>query len=121
MSLKPRLQIGILDILLLTTLIAGIAAAMGTDKPGIAFVTSSCLGLFIWHRPVVATLWVTGMIGLGAGLFCAGWHREHSLHMPSGEMIGWGAGMVVGGFTYLVTTARLRQLLKEEQTTPPAA
>jgi hypothetical protein len=120
MSLKPRLQIGILDILLLTTLVAGIVAAIGTDQPPIAFITSSCLGLFIWHRPVVATLWVIGMIGLGSGLFCAGWQGNHTLHMPTGEVMGWGAGMVVGGFTYLFATARLRQQLKEEQTTTPA-
>src|SRR5687768_5015623 len=109
MSLKPRFQIAILDILLLTTLVAGIVAAVATDEPDIAFIVSSCLGLFIWHRPVIAQLWVIGMIGLGAGLFAAGLYGEHDMHMLSGDMVGWGAGMVVGGFTYLGVTHQLRK------------
>jgi hypothetical protein len=115
MSLQPRFQIAILDIILLTTLVAGIVAGVGAREPDIAFIVASCLGLFIWHRPVVAQLWVTGMIGLGAGLFAAGMHGRHDMIMLSGDMVGWGAGMVVGGFTYLFVTRQLRQLLAAEQ------
>jgi drug/metabolite transporter (DMT)-like permease len=114
MSIRPRLQIGIVDIFLVTTLLAGIVSAIATGELDIAFIVASCLGAFIWHRPVVSTLWVTGMIGLGAGLFTAGWHGQHHLHMQNGDMVGWGAGMLVGGFTYLVKTTRLRNMLAQE-------
>lgn len=118
MSIRPRLQIGIFDILLLTTLVAGVVASISTQEPDFAFIAASCLGAFIWHRPVVSTLWVTGMIGLGAGLFFGGWQGRHSLPMLDGDMMGWGAGMVVGGFTYLVTTSRLRTMLEREAESP---
>ena len=121
MSLQPRFQIAIFDILLATTLAAGIVAASAMREPDIAFITACCLGAFIWHRPVVAQLWVTGMIGLGAGLFAGGIHGNHSLPMQDGDMVGWGAGMVVGGFTYLyVTTGLRRKLEAERQQTPQA-
>lgn len=117
MSLRPRFQIAIFDIVLLTTLVAGIVAAVATSEPDIAFITASCLGIFIWHRPVIAQLWVTGMIGLGAGLFAAGsqGQHQHTLPMMNGDMLGWGAGMVVGGFTYLYVTAQLRRKLEQEE------
>ncbi len=115
MSLQPRFQIAIFDILLATALAAGIVGAVTTGEPDIAFITASCLGLFIWHRPVVAQLWVIGMIGLGAGLFGAGLHGQHDMQMQSGDMVGWGVGMVVGGFTYLVVTAKLRRQLEAER------
>ena len=118
MSLRPRFQIGIFDIILLTTLAAGIAAAIGMDDPDIAFITASCLGAFIWHRPVISQLWVTGMIGLGAGLFAAGWQGQHQMPMLNGDMMGWGTGMVVGGFTYLYVTNGLRRKLEAEQQSP---
>jgi hypothetical protein len=114
MSIRPRLQIGIFDIFLVMTLVAGIVSAIATTEPDFAFIVASCLGAFIWHRPVVATLWVTGMIGLGAGLLMSGWHGYHTLPMQNGDMVGWGAGMLVGGFTYLVTTTRLRTMLAQE-------
>jgi hypothetical protein len=120
MSIRPRLQIGLFDIFLLTTLVASIVSAIATSEPDFAFIVSSCLGLFIWHRTVVSTLWVTGMIGLGAGLLMGGWHGYHTLPMQNGDMVGWGAGMLVGGFTYLVTTTRLRSMLAQEATSNPA-
>jgi hypothetical protein len=115
MSLQPRLQLALFDIFLLTTLAAGIVCSIATGDPDFAFIVASCLGLFIWHRPVVSTLWVIGMIGLGAGLFAAGWRGQHDMRMQNGDMMGWGAGMVVGGFTYLVMSQRLRQQLQEER------
>jgi len=115
MSLQPRFQIAIFDIVLLTTLVAGIVAGVTLREPDISFITASCLGLFIWHRPVVAQLWVTGMIGLGAGLFAGGLRGNHDMLMRDGDMVGWGAGMVVGGFTYLYVTTQLRRKLEEEQ------
>jgi hypothetical protein len=114
-SIRPRLQIGLFDIFLLTTLAAGIVSAVASQQPDFAFLVACCLGAFIWHRPVVSTLWVTGMIGLGAGLFAGGWLGEHTFPMSRGDMVGWGAGMLVGGFTYLVTTARLRKMLEDER------
>lgn len=119
MSIRPRLQIGIFDIFLLTTLVAGIVSAIATSEPDFAFIVACCLGALIWHRPVVSTLWVTGIIGLGAGLLFGGWHGEHSLPMRDGDLVGWGGGMLVGGFVYLVSTTRLRSMLQQEQ--PPAA
>jgi len=107
-----RFQIGISDLLLITALVAGIAGAIASDKAAVAFIVSSCLGAFIWHRSVVSSLWAIGMIGLGAGLFAAGCDGHHSLNMPDGEMIGWGAGMVVGGLVYLLVTAILRSSLE---------
>lgn len=121
MSIQPRFQIAIFDIFLLTTLVAGIFAAIATNDAEYAFITASCLGAFIWHRPVVAQLWVTGIIGLGAGLFASGYRAQHDMFMRDGEMVGWGAGMLVGGFTYLyVTTGLRRKLESERQQTPQA-
>jgi hypothetical protein len=119
MSLQPRFQIGILDIILLTTLAAGIAATIAMDDPDIVLITASCLGAFIWHRPVISQLWVTAMIGLGAGMFVAGWGGSHQMHILNGDMMGWGAGMVVGGFTYLYVTTGLRRKLESERQQPP--
>jgi hypothetical protein len=118
---SPRLQFRIADFLLATALIGSIVGSIASDVPEIAFITASCLGVFIWHRPIVSRLWAVGMIGLGAGLFAGGCHGEYSLSMPDGDLVGWGAGMVVGSVAYLIVLVRRNRLQSSIPRTPGAS
>ncbi len=103
-------QFRISDILLLTALIAGIVAGVPLQLPIIPFITASCLGIFIWHRPIVSRLWLIAMLSLGAGLIAAGAQRQYLFAMNDGEVIAWGVGMVAGSIAYLAVFTWIVQI-----------
>jgi hypothetical protein len=102
MSARP-FQIGLRDIFLAITLIAGIFAGIAGQQARISFLTLSLLGLFVWHRPIMMRIWLVTTCGVGSGLFaammCLGMFGESFLEAfgaTNAELMGWGVGMLVG-------------------------
>ena len=79
---NPRFQFSIVDVLLVTVLVAGILAAVASGQAEIAFSTASFMLLGIWNRPVILRLWAVGILGLGSGLFSAGCNGRHGVNLP---------------------------------------
>jgi hypothetical protein len=97
-------QFGLSDILLLTAIVAALVATIASRQATIPFITQGILLMFVWHRPVVLRLWVTGTIGLGCGLLVAMlfrgkvdpvYFRDFGMYVQ--DVAGWGAGMIGGG------------------------
>lgn len=83
-----------------------VAAAFGTQQlfgnVQLGFIALCLTLLAVWYRPLVFRLWACGMLGFGTGMFAAGVYDLANFPMPRAEIVGWGAGIVIGTIAAVV-------------------
>jgi hypothetical protein len=84
------------DLFVVTAVVAAFVTheLIGSLLPGLVAL---CLTLIaVWNRPLIFRFWICGMLGFGMGMFAAGVYDLVNFPMPRAEIVGWGAGIVVG-------------------------
>ena len=96
MSASSGSTIYISDFFIVTAVIAAFYIQPLVGGVQLGLIALCLTFMAVWNRPLILRFWACGMLGFGTGMFAAGVYDLANFPLQRAEIVGWGAGIVVG-------------------------
>lgn len=102
MDIRSRASLRISDLFVATAVVAAFAIYPVIHSVQLGFIALCLTLIAVWDRPLIFRFWACGMLGFGTGMFVAGVYDLANFPMPRAEIVGWGAGIVIGTIAAII-------------------